>query len=500
MADVDDTLAEWSNTTANNKPTGATVLGTGLDDNIRELQGVIVRGLSHKGSDIASAATTDIGAVEGLMHDITGTTTITGLGTVRAGIWKIIKFEGALTLTHDATSLILLGGASRTTANGDIGIVISEGAGNWREVAWFPSGQAPDGVPKNGGIGKNAIIGGDFSTNPWQRGTSFAAIAHATYSADRWEYAKVTTGAAHTITKAADAPTVAQAGRLSTHCLMVDCTTADVVVAAGDLVAIRQNIEGYNWIPLAQRTITLSFWHKHTKTGIYCVALNNGGGDRSYVAEYVQDTTDTWEKATVTFTASPSAGTWDYTTGIGARLYFTMMAGSTYQTTADAWQTGLFIATANQVNACDDTANNFKIALVQLEAGSVATEFEARSYQQELALCQRYTQKSFLTATAPAQNVGENTGEFVWLTQLAGAAIGGGYVHYKVRMRAAGTVTTYSPAAATAEARDESGALACTGTTVYRDTETGVFLYATGNAGTTAPSAIGVHWLSTAEL
>lgn len=142
MADVAATLAGWSSTTGSNAPSGGTTIGTGLDDNLREIQGVIVRGLSHKGADIASATTTDLGAVEGLAHDITGTTTITGFGTVRAGIWKVIKFEGALTLTHNATSLILPGAANITTADGDTAIVISEGAGNWRCVAYVRASAA----------------------------------------------------------------------------------------------------------------------------------------------------------------------------------------------------------------------------------------------------------------------------------------------------------------------------------------------------------------------
>jgi microcystin-dependent protein len=147
MADVAATLAGWSSTTASNSPTGGTSVGTGLDDNLREIQGVVVRGLSHKGSDIASATTTDIGAVEGLMHDITGTTTITGLGTVRAGIIKVLKFEGALTLTHNATSLILPGGTSILTVDGDIGVFISEGSGNWRCVSYTSAGRdAPCGM------------------------------------------------------------------------------------------------------------------------------------------------------------------------------------------------------------------------------------------------------------------------------------------------------------------------------------------------------------------
>lgn len=140
MADVDAALKDWSPTSSNNKPTGATTIGTGLDDNLRELQGAIIRGLSYKGADIASATTADLGAIEGLMHDITGTTTITSFGTVRQGLLKVIKFEGALTLTHNATSLIIPGGADITTADGDIAIFISEGSGNWRCVSYFKAG------------------------------------------------------------------------------------------------------------------------------------------------------------------------------------------------------------------------------------------------------------------------------------------------------------------------------------------------------------------------
>lgn len=139
MADVSPTLAAWSSISGNNFPQGTATVGNGLDDNLRELAGVTVRGLSHKGADIASSSTVDLGAVEGLMHDITGSSTIAAFGTVRAGIWKILKFEGTLTLTHNSTSLILLTGASRTVRSGDVGIYISEGSGNWREISFNPS-------------------------------------------------------------------------------------------------------------------------------------------------------------------------------------------------------------------------------------------------------------------------------------------------------------------------------------------------------------------------
>lgn len=84
-----------------------------------------------KGSDIASASTTDIGAATGNFVHVTGTTTITALGTIQAGTRRIVRFAGALTLTHNATSLILPTGANITTAANDVATFVSEGSGNW---------------------------------------------------------------------------------------------------------------------------------------------------------------------------------------------------------------------------------------------------------------------------------------------------------------------------------------------------------------------------------
>lgn len=133
-------IYDLSATAASNSPAGSESIGTSLDDYLRAGFAIIRGDLATKGADIASATTTDLGAVQGLMHDITGTTTITGFGTVAAGVWKIIKFEGALTLTHNATSLILLTAANRTTGVGDVGMYISEGSGNWRELFYAPAG------------------------------------------------------------------------------------------------------------------------------------------------------------------------------------------------------------------------------------------------------------------------------------------------------------------------------------------------------------------------
>lgn len=73
-----------------------------------------------KGADIASASTIDLDAATGNLIDVTGTTTINAI-TLSAGRERVVRFTGALTLTHGA-SLVLLGGASIVTAAGDFAV------------------------------------------------------------------------------------------------------------------------------------------------------------------------------------------------------------------------------------------------------------------------------------------------------------------------------------------------------------------------------------------
>lgn len=129
-------MADMSVTAASNTPAG-TEAPTNADDYLRSIQ-AILRTTNAKGSDIASASTTDIGAATAEFVDVTGTTTITALGTIAAGIVRTVRFTGALTLTHNATSLILPGSANITTANGDCAIFRSLGSGNWKCIVYQP--------------------------------------------------------------------------------------------------------------------------------------------------------------------------------------------------------------------------------------------------------------------------------------------------------------------------------------------------------------------------
>lgn len=85
-------------------------------------------------STIASASTCDLGVLASKLVIITGTTDITSFGSSASVLDPIyfIQFAGALTLTHNGTSLIIPGAANITTAVGDMAIMKYEGSGNWR--------------------------------------------------------------------------------------------------------------------------------------------------------------------------------------------------------------------------------------------------------------------------------------------------------------------------------------------------------------------------------
>lgn len=257
-----------------------------------------------------------------------------------------------------------------------------------------------------------SLINGTFVV--WQRGTSFAAAASGTYTADRWFYSK--SGAmVHTITQDSSVPTLAQAGVKLPYSIKLDVTTADAAIAAGDICTIAQIIEGYNILPLAQREFTLSFWVRDTITGTHCVSFRNSLNDRSYVAEYTISVADTWEYKEIVISASPSAGTWNYISGIGLSLDFALAVGSTYHTTAGAWQTGNFLGTSNIVNSVSSTANNFYLAGIMITPGNrAATSIFIPDVETELSRCQRYYETQGGVANVPYVAGTAGAGGEVW--------------------------------------------------------------------------------------
>ena len=181
--------------------------------------------------------------------------------------------------------------------------------------------------------------------------------------------------------------------------LKVDIASTNTPTGSQNAI-IQTRIEGQDLQDLAYGTssakpCTLSFYVRSNKTGTYCVQIANTANTKYVLFEYTINSADTWERKSVTF-AGNTANTINNDNALGFDINFHLATGSDDHVSATStWTTypsGSFLATSNQVNLFDNASNEWYLTGGQLEVGSVATDFEHRSFAQELFLCQRYCQ------------------------------------------------------------------------------------------------------------
>jgi hypothetical protein len=250
---------------------------------------------------------------------------------------------------------------------------------------------------------RNIIINGDMSIA--QRGTSFTSQTGSNFIVDR--FIQNINGSMGTWSNGqeTDVPT----GQGFATSLKMDCTTADAAPAAADFVRVEQRFEGQNLQYIKKGTanaesLTLSFWVKSNKTGTYIAELEDRDNSRYVSKSYTVDVTDTWEFKTATFPGD-ATGTLNNDNGESLRLNFWLGAGTdwTSGTLGTTWHTTAANRAVGQVNLADDTANDWYITGVQLEAGTTASDFEFLPVDVNLARCQRY----YYEVTNPAVSTEE---------------------------------------------------------------------------------------------
>jgi hypothetical protein len=243
---------------------------------------------------------------------------------------------------------------------------------------------------------KNIIINGDMSLA--QRGTTVTGNTNGGYTTcDRWN-AFISSLGTWTITQGTDVPT----GQGFANSFKWDCTTADASPAAGDIMLIQQIFEGQNLQYLKKGTanaesLTLSFWVKCNKTGSFSVSARDIDNNRRNNNLVTINSANTWEKKTITFVGD-TTGTLDNDNAGSFSIQWWLDAGSTYTsgTMSSGWEASVNgnIAAGLTLNLGDDTANEFYLTGVQLEAGTTASDFEFLPVDVNLQRCQRYCQKS----------------------------------------------------------------------------------------------------------
>ena len=211
-----------------------------------------------------------------------------------------------------------------------------------------------------------------------------------------------------------------------TKSLKVDCTTVDTSLASSQRLVCEHRIEGNNIAHLgfgssAAKTITLSFYVKSNLTGTFGGSIKNSASNRVYIFSYSISSANTWERKTITI-AGDTSGTWLTTNGTGININWGLALGSDWVGSAGSWGTSDKHGVTGQLNLLSSTDNEWLITGVQLEVGSFSSDFEFKSFGQELALSQRY---------------------FCKMKAYAGAS-NGWIIQYPVTMRAAPSATVNS--------------------------------------------------------
>ena len=241
------------------------------------------------------------------------------------------------------------------------------------------------------GPGKNLIINGAMQVA--QRGTSVTGITSAVYHTVDRNKLQVNTAGTWTAAQSSTAPSG------FTKSIKYDCTVADASLASGDYVFNSYSFEGQdlqhlNYGTSNAKKITVSFYVRSNKTGTYTFEAQTYDGSTYYRngKTYTINSADTWEYKTITIDGNTSNSIVNANTE-GMTLFWWLAAGTDFTSGTfnnGTWTTNNTERVANTVNLADSTSNEWLITGVQLEVGDTATDFEHRSYGEELALCQRY--------------------------------------------------------------------------------------------------------------
>ena len=300
-----------------------------------------------------------------------------------------------------------------------------------------------------GGVNRNLIING--AMNVAQRATSSTGIGASTgyFTCDRFVIATDSSNATAgrlTMTQDSSAPSG------FANSLKLDCTTADTSIASGEVVILRQAIEGQNLQAFAKGTsdakpFAVSFYVKGNASATYACELVDSDNTRQ-ISKTFNVTTD-WTRVELTFPAD-TTGAFDDDNAGSFEFNIYLHSGSTYA--GGTLNSSSWASTTNANRAVgissffDSTDRTFFITGVQLEVGQNPTEFEHEPIEKTLLKCQRYYEHCYdLVGTHfPADDVAFGNGMTLHNANCWADDNLRVQVHFLVRKRAVPTTTAYS--------------------------------------------------------
>lgn len=270
----------------------------------------------------------------------------------------------------------------------------------------------------------NHIINGDFRF--WQRGVGYGSTGTYIYTADRWMYAENFIGGGNGVSRQPFTIGQTDVPNNPTYYLQYGIGTAGT--ATSEQSCLKQKIEDVT--KLAGKTVTLSFWAKADISRPISIVFEQffgtGGSPSSFVYTVPTNNkitlTTSWTQYSFTVTLpSVSGKTLGTNNNDCLEVWFWMDAGSDYDVITDSLghQTG-----------------TFDYAQVQLTESSIILPWQDRSETEELALCQRYCEKSYDVDTPPGTVTGQDRGAWGIRQPLnVAAGVSRHQIYYKVTKR-----------------------------------------------------------------
>lgn len=199
--------------------------------------------------------------------------------------------------------------------------------------------------------------------------------------------------------------------------LKVSVTTAEASLGASSYAFVSHVVEGWRtgrsqFGTATPQSITVSFWSKHHRTGLYSGVLCSASGTiRSYPFTYTQTVADTWQYNTVTILGD-TTGTWNlFSTSASFRIRWAVAAGTTFTGTAGGWSTANLVGATGTTNGVAATTDTFQLTGVFIYFGTEApsagrSPFIARPYDQDMPLALRYFEAVDLSSAGGADPIG----------------------------------------------------------------------------------------------
>ena len=286
---------------------------------------------------------------------------------------------------------------------------------------------------------RNKVINGAMRVSQRNGTSAIQLSATEYYIVDRF---KSDTGSSYDLKADGSQSTEVPAGKGFANSLKIaaDGTNTPTAGQNGGISTFleSQDVQDFCFGSSDAKPLTLSFWAKSgSQNNGHTYGLMLGawlGGSRNCQTKSFT-VTSSWQKFTMTFAATGTAvsgSAINNDNASGCQIYWSLVCGTDDQKNYSTWtaDTGLR-GFSSQSNFNDHASNEFYLTGVQLEVGDHATDFEHRSYVDELLKCQRYYQAA------------EGTFKWAWDGLYAAGAGNGLSIYYTLtpEMRADPTIT-----------------------------------------------------------